>query len=471
MISFEREDNHYLNLDQRIAHPLSRFEPMKKAILLDSKYFGITSIIKQPNEEGPVNERFCYYDLSINSKTEEKKIRDLFFAKKIINKNMMHETKYSSIDHISKRLGRSYQIINRITSSIFIKYTEAGEKKTVDIGLKLRNNNQKLHIPIDVIYSEKINNYTGQPTQFWGFSNKAEKVIEDYLYTFQWLHHYVEARAHFEASNRANKFNKHENKMNKLEDAMPFIETEEGRLEELKRLTDWLDNCDLAKRSFVPAGFRFLSDEARGSIEEALEDLKQEPQKKIPSELVKADPRTIFTEMYPFWTPPFPATVGSYRFGDRVANVDTHRRKYIPFGEIGTVVGNTLDSIIVRFDEPNVTLTDVHDTCPAYTGAVVSPSSLINLTQNYEIMHQSTQQNYRHVSDKKGDHHKGGQKNYREDYGKKQHHHGGHHKGHHKEGHGAKTEEEKKKEGRGYTKYGKYNPKKTKKNYKNYDWE
>ena len=82
---------------------------------------------------------------------------------------------------------------------MFIKYTENGEKKKVDIGLKLRNSGQKLHIPYDVIYTENYDRF-GSLTQFWGFSEKAEEVIIDYLNAFPWLATYVELRAHHEAA-------------------------------------------------------------------------------------------------------------------------------------------------------------------------------------------------------------------------------------------------------------------------------
>jgi 5'-3' exoribonuclease 1 len=448
MISFDRNEDHYLNLEPRVHDPLVRFEPMKKCMVCDETYFGLCAQIKQVSEGGVVNEHFKYYDVTINKKIEERKIRDLFFAKNLIKNRMIHETKYSSIDHIAKRNSKSYQLVNRITSSIFIKYNDENkEKKTADIGLKLRNNNQKVHIPMDVVYSEKIVPYKTEPVQFWGFSDLAENTIMDYLYTFPWLENYIEARAHYEQSMRNVKYNKNDNRMNTLEDAMPFFESDEERLEELKRLTDWIAGCELSSRSFVPAGFRFLSTEARNDIEEALVDMKKEEQAAIPSELIKVDPRTIFAEMFPFWCPPVPLTNKNFRFGDRVININTTNRKYIPFGEIGTVIGLTLDGVIVRFDEPNVSLTDVHDTCPAYTGAVVDPESMMNLTYQAEMKHQNKkQQNVRHVPHK-GEH----TQNYRQGGGDNKEYKGG--------PKFPKKEKEEQKQG-GPTRFAKFDPKK-----------
>jgi hypothetical protein len=433
-------------------------------MILDEKFFGLSAQIKQPTEGGVVNDKFCYYDLNINRKREEKKVRDLFFAKNIIRNMHYHEPKYTSIHNLCKKLNRNYTVINRVTSSIFIKYNEGGDKKTLDIGLKLRNNNQKLHIPMDVVYSESIDPYKHEPTQFWGFSERASDVINDYLTTFPWISQYIEARAHFEGSSRVSRYKPNVNRMNTLEDAMPFIETEEERLAEVKRLTDWLSGCELANRSFVPAGFRFLSLEIRKNIEDELNELKAKENLEVPSELTRVDPRSMFSELFPFWSSPFIASVKDHRFGDRVANINTTKRKFIPFGSIGTVIGSTLDSVIVRFDEPNVALTDVHDTCPPYTGAVVGPESLINLTVQSEIKFQNRKiQNFRTVEDKEGYHHgynkgykQGYNKNYREGHTGGQKFHGGN-KGKEKFFNQGKPHEEQKQGSvkQGYTKYGK----------------
>jgi len=451
-VSLERDPDHYLNLEPRLKDPLSRFEANKNCMVLDQTLFGLSAQIKGPTEGEEEKANFKYYDLNINRAREENKLRELFFAKNTVHKMHLSEPRYTSIHSLCKSMDKNYTVVNRITSSIFIKYTENKERKTVDIGLKLRNNSQKIHIPMDVIYSESLDKYTNKPTQFWGFSDLACDVIFDYLHTFKWLEPYIEARSQVESQSRGSKYKPGQNKYNTLEDAMPFIKTEEERIIELKKLTDYLENNELTKRSFVPAGFRFLSNEVRDSIESQITNLKENEKGEVPSELKKVDPRSMFSETYPFWNSPFMVNVKGYKFGDRVANINTHRRKYIPFGSIGTVIGTTLDSVIVRFDEPNVSLTDVHDTCPPYTGAVVPPESMINLTQQAEIRFQNKKvQNYRNVEEKKGQHH-GHQQNYRQG----QNPHGGHqNKGGY---HGNKPAHEENKHGgdnKGYTKYSK----------------
>jgi 5'-3' exonuclease len=81
MVQFKRTKDHYLEIQELIDNPIKRFEKLKNCIMLDETYFGLTASIKCPTPDGYVNEKFQYYDVIINSKKEEEKIRDLYFAK------------------------------------------------------------------------------------------------------------------------------------------------------------------------------------------------------------------------------------------------------------------------------------------------------------------------------------------------------------------------------------------------------
>ena len=60
----------------------------------------------------------------------------------------------------------------------------------------------------------------------------------------------------------------------------------------------------------------------------------------------------IYQEQFPFWTRPFEEKqVADYRVGDRVMNVNSTKRDYVPFGIRGTVVGKTNEKVIVLFDD------------------------------------------------------------------------------------------------------------------------
>ncbi len=57
-----------------------------------------------------------------------------------------------------------------------------------------------------------------------------------------------------------------------------------------------------------------------------------------------------FCEQHPFWVP-YEANE-YFDFGDRVINIRSGDRRYIPFGLFGTVIGYNDDHVVVLFDEP-----------------------------------------------------------------------------------------------------------------------
>ena len=76
-------------------------------------------------------------------------------------------------------------------------------------------------------------------------------------------------------------------------------------------------------------------------------------------------------------------TVFDFKVGDRVMNVNSTKREYIPFGLRGTVVGKTNERIIVLFDEQFLNGNNIYGHCKDYKGANVNPDNLINLTKKF----------------------------------------------------------------------------------------
>jgi hypothetical protein len=59
----------------------------------------------------------------------------------------------------------------------------------------------------------------------------------------------------------------------------------------------------------------------------------------------------IFSERFPYWTSPFGnRTVKDFKVGDRVMNINSVTRHYIPLGLRGTVIGRTDDKVMIMFD-------------------------------------------------------------------------------------------------------------------------
>lgn len=95
----------------------------------------------------------------------------------------------------------------------------------------------------------------------------------------------------------------------------------------------------------------------------------------------------IFQEQFPYWTLPFSySDVKDFKVGDRVMNVCSVKREYIPFGIRGTVVGKTNDKVIVLFDEQFLNGNDIYGHCQEFRGGFINPDYLINLTKKFRAI-------------------------------------------------------------------------------------
>jgi len=94
---------------------------------------------------------------------------------------------------------------------------------------------------------------------------------------------------------------------------------------------------------------------------------------------------SIYQEAYPFWfgTQIARMDVSDFKVGNRVMNINSTRRLYIPFGARGTVVGNTEETLIVLFDDQFLQGTNIYGLCDNYRGAHMDPNNLINLSRNF----------------------------------------------------------------------------------------
>lgn len=92
----------------------------------------------------------------------------------------------------------------------------------------------------------------------------------------------------------------------------------------------------------------------------------------------------IFVERFPYWTSVFNSrTSRDFKVGDRVMNINSTMRAYVPFGARGTVIGRTEDKVMVMFDNQFVGGTDLFQQCEQYRGALISPDFLMNFTEKF----------------------------------------------------------------------------------------
>lgn len=95
----------------------------------------------------------------------------------------------------------------------------------------------------------------------------------------------------------------------------------------------------------------------------------------------------VYQECFPFWCQPYSnKTADDYNVGDRVININSTRREYVPFGLRGTVVGHTNDKVIVLFDEQFLGGNNIMGHCENYKGGYINPNYLINLTHKFSSL-------------------------------------------------------------------------------------
>ena len=78
-----------------------------------------------------------------------------------------------------------------------------------------------------------------------------------------------------------------------------------------------------------------------------------------------------------------PDTVNDFRVGNRVMNLNSTLRQYIPFGVRGSVVGKTESTLIVLFDEQFLHGNSIYGHCQMYRGAQVNPAFMLNLSREF----------------------------------------------------------------------------------------
>jgi hypothetical protein len=79
-------------------------------------------------------------------------------------------------------------------------------------------------------------------------------------------------------------------------------------------------------------------------------------------------------------------TVDDFRLGNRVMNLNSTLRQFIPFGARGTVIGKTEQQVIVMFDNQILHGSTIYGKCQPYRGAYIKPDYLLNLTQNFAMI-------------------------------------------------------------------------------------
>ena len=149
-----RDPTHYLNLNPRLTTLEGSLNLNHQALCLNLHLFGVIGTLEN------VDSRTGSVKIHIDRQEEEQKIHDPFIGHTVLlNKGGMFVKKesikkYMTDEVIEKKLRLKFGIVNRITGSVLVSYTdrETYERQVIDIGLNLKNFTKKVHIPDYVRY-------------------------------------------------------------------------------------------------------------------------------------------------------------------------------------------------------------------------------------------------------------------------------------------------------------------------------
>jgi len=172
----------------------------------------------------------------------------------------------------------------------------------------------------------------------------------------------------------------------KLHDLFPE-EQENDALAHLKRITQWIEGLPISKLPYVDIGFDTLSGDLVQKLDLAVSEIREEnTAAKIQCQDVEhLQAFHVYQENFPFWVSPFQnSDTSGFVVGDRVMSINSLRRKYLPFGLRGTIIGKTADNVIVLFDEQFLNGDTVYGRCSKYRGAIIQPQQVINITKRFK---------------------------------------------------------------------------------------
>lgn len=185
---------------------------------------------------------------------------------------------------------------------------------------------------------------------------------------------------------------KHNKGMNSLFDVYPKLskgDKTEG-ITSIRAITQWIESLPISSLPYVEMGFDALDSTIVSRLmahNEYVASNYDTVQLNVKKEEVLPTAH-IFQECHPFWFSPYlnQQTVHDFRVGNRVMNVNSTLRQFIPFGHRGTVVGKTEDHILVVFDEQHLHGTRIYGHCEAYRGGTIYPQYLLNLSRSFAAL-------------------------------------------------------------------------------------
>lgn len=277
--------------------------------------------------------------------------------------------------------------VGKITSSFLVQYSFCGDKQVMDLGLNIKNFTRKVHIADYVRFvaaqDKSVDNQYGNNgyshnthargakhvRKHWEFSQEVFDVLKEYK---------KRAPGVFECVARSFKKDK---PVQNLRD-LYYDEDQDKAIEKVKEIVSWIEKLPLSNLPYVEMGFDSLSADLISKIDEHKNSTK--PASLNCKDSLWVNAADVYQEHFPFWCGPFyEKQVDYYKVGDRVLNINSVGRIYVPFGLRGTVVGKTSDKVIVLFDEQYLNGHNIYGHGEEYRGGFIDPTNLLNLTKKF----------------------------------------------------------------------------------------
>lgn len=224
-----------------------------------------------------------------------------------------HEEKYYSVREIAQKLKKPIGLINKVMSSIKIKFKLPGKIKILEIGLNLKHDRDY----VSVLRWARWGGYW-QTSEDWEYSPSALKIMQDYIDGFPQLW------KEFENCWQTNRKNF------QFEDLFRYSNNP-GR--ELERVALWICKLPTHKEPWASLYSQYLCE----SVIENIEKLALVSQNELLDEIQSLNPNHLFIASKP-WCPIFTDKVIEFKLGHRVINLNPDFYHYIPFGAEGTIV-------------------------------------------------------------------------------------------------------------------------------------
>ena len=387
-----RHPNHYLNVDSRMAERGDdELKPKVPVVCLNLNMFGVLGTIEGQDRRRNI------FRVSFDKQAEEGKVHDPFMGlnhmkelQETHKEQMQRATAYFGDQDIDLMLGCEPGITAYLTSSFMLKYKDraSGERVIVDIGLNVKSWAKKLHVPRYVRFvadaGKAVANQHDNMT-YTTHNRGAKHVRSHWEYSIECVEILKEYQAKFpEVFAAATKGRKH-NSMPDLKDLLGS--NDEATVGRLKEILRWIEQLPISAMPFVEMGFDTLDPD----LIESLNRRREQIQKEYPNVELKVKAteymasKVLYAERFPYWCPLYSGnSADMFKAGQRVMNLNSCRRAYVPFGLRGTVVGKTEKKVIVLFDEQFLQGTDINGHCELYRGAVMDPSHLLNITKKFE---------------------------------------------------------------------------------------